>query len=341
MLFIQKLIALFSAVIGLVGGTFGMDIGFLNEKQTDFRVTSYFVSENIQDSAALHSEDFDIITDAILFGCATFDTEGNVNVEQQKLETALTNLRNAIGERDVGITLNILGPSAQGSYSTWEEQMEAMSKEHNKAFTSGKLGKNIVEVLDKYGFDGVHLDYEYPISDKAWFYFNNFLVALDARLGDYTLGIAVSNWNINLSIPAILAVDTVELMMYDLNDAEGRHSAAQDMIDRAENTDFKGLLLSKVNFGLPFYARPSDMSAYWYGYNGYYDKLDEEGWYYDENTGKDFWFNTPEVIYEKTDYAINQGYGGVMVWHYSCDLPSTSEKSLTGAIGRAISDNYA
>lgn len=341
MLFIQKLIALFSAVIGLVGGTFGMDIGFLNEKQTDFRVTSYFVSENIQDSAALHSEDFDIITDAILFGCATFDTEGNVNVEQQKLEIALTNLRNAIGERDVGITLNILGPSAKGSYSTWEEQMEAMSKEHNKAFTSGKLGKNIVEVLDKYDFDGVHLDYEYPISDKAWFYFNNFLVALDARLGDYTLGIAVSNWNINLSIPAILAVDTVELMMYDFNDAEGRHSTAQDMIARAENTDFKGILLSKVNFGLPFYARPSDMSAYWYGYNGYYDKLDEEGWYYDENTGKDFWFNTPEVIYEKTDYAINKGYGGVMVWHYSCDLPSTSEKSLTGAIGRAISDNYA
>ena len=82
----------------------------------------------------------------------------------------------------------------------------------------------------------------------------------------------------------------------------------------------KGLPPEKVNFGLPFYARPTDHGAYWYSYNGYYDKLDENGFYYDEAIEKSFWFNTPDVIAEKTQFAIDEGYGGLMIWHYTCDL---------------------
>ena len=60
------------------------------------------------------------------------------------------------------------------------------------------------------------------------------------------------------------------------------------------------------------------------------------GWYHCDNTNKDFWFNTPEVIEAKTEYAINNGFGGVMIWHYNCDLPSTHEDSLLRAVDRAI-----
>ena len=67
-----------------------------------------------------------------------------------------------------------------------------------------------------------------------------------------------------------------------------------------------------------------------------YNEIDENGWYHCPNTGKDFWFNTPDVIKAKTDYAINNGCGGVMIWHYNCDLPSTHEDSLLKAIGTAI-----
>jgi GH18 family chitinase len=82
------------------------------------------------------------------------------------------------------------------------------------------------------------------------------------------------------------------------------------------------------------------MSAYWYGYNGCYEGIDENGWYHCNVTGNDFWFNTPDVIKAKTEYAIQNGFGGVMIWHYNCDLPSTHEDSLLRAIGTAVDDNY-
>lgn len=82
------------------------------------------------------------------------------------------------------------------------------------------------------------------------------------------------------------------------------------------------------------------MSGYWYGYNGCYEGIDENGWYHCNDTGKDFWFNTPDVIAQKTDYAINNGYGGVMIWHYNCDLPSNHEDSLLRAIKNTVDENY-
>ena len=214
--------------------------------------------------------------------------------------------------------------------------MKVQSDEHNKAFKSGALEDNILAVLKEYNFDGVHFDYEYPISKKAWRHYNKFLVSLDEKLGDYTLGVAGVEWNIGFTKKAAKAIDSLELMAYDYNDSEGRHATYEDIINRIEKTNFKEIDRNKINIGLPFYSRPADMGAYWYGYNGYYEEIDEEGWYHCPETDKDFWFNTPEVIEKKTDYAINNGYGGVMVWHYNCDLPSSEEGSLFRAIDKAV-----
>ena len=303
----------------------------------DFRVVAYVRGDYVQEKDSLYAEDFDIITDVILFECASFDSAGKVNLENDKLETALKNIRKAIGDRDVKITLNLLGPRGVTDSTDWEEQMKVQSEEHNKAFKSGVLEKNIVAVLEEYDFDGVHFDYEYPISKKAWRNYNKFLVSLDEELGDYTLGVAGVEWNIGFTKKAGNAIDSLELMAYDYNDSEGRHATYEDIINRLENTDFGSIAREKINVGLPFYSRPTDMDAYWYGYNGCYEGIDEDGWYHCPETDKDFWFNTPAVIEKKTDYAIDNGYGGVMVWHYNCDLPSTNEDSLFRSIDKAVS----
>jgi len=307
------------------------------EPVDDFKVVAYVRGDYVQEKNSLYTEDFDIITDVILFECASFDSEGKVILEKEKLETALENIRKAIGDRDVSITLNLLGPRGTTESDVWEEQMEAQSNEHNKAFKSGVLEKNIVDALEEYDFDGVHFDYEFPLSKKAWRNYNKFLVSLDEKLGDYTLGVSGVEWNIGYSRKAEKAIDSLELMAYDYNDSEGKHATYEDIINRIENADFGGIAREKINIGLPFYSRPTDMGAYWYGYNGYYEKIDEDGWYHCPEIDKDFWFNTPEVIEKKTEYAIDNGYGGVMVWHYNCDLPSTEEGSLFRAIGETVS----
>ena len=336
---LKRFFAVFIALVIVVISFVGCSNDAIDEEikpVEDFKVVAYIRGDYVQEENSLYAEDFDIITDVILFECASFNSEGKVNLDKEKLETALANIRKAIGGRNVKITLNLLGPRGTTESDVWEEQMEAQSDEHNKAFKSGALENNILAVLKEYDFDGVHFDYEYPISKKAWRHYNKFLVSLDEKLGDYTLGVAGVEWNIGYSKKAAKAIDSLELMAYDYNDSEGRHATYEDIINRIENTDFGGIDKAKINIGLPFYSRPTDMGAYWYGYNGYYEEIDEEGWYHCPETDKDFWFNTPEVIEKKTDYAINNGYGGVMVWHYNCDLPSTHEDSLFRAIGEAV-----
>ena len=337
--FFKRIIALFTTVIIIVSCFSGCGEKTSDRTIDDFKVTTYIRGDYVLSEDSLYSEDFDIVTDVILFECASFNNAGEVIYDKEKLEAVLGNIRNAIGERDVNITLNLLGPGGQTDSDVWEEQMEAQSDEHNKAFKSGVLEDNIIAVLDKYDFDGVHFDYEYPISKKAWRNYNKFLVSLDKKLGEYTLGVAASDWNINFSTGAIKAIDSLELMVYDFVDSEGKHATYEETVKLMENVKLRGMPLEKVNIGLPFYSRPTDMSAYWYGYNGYYEGIDENGWYHCEDTDKDFWFNTTDVIEKKTEYAINNGYGGVMIWHYNCDLPSTHKDSLLKAVGTAIENN--
>ena len=338
--FISQIVSFFTSLALIIANLFGITSLPFTEKAENFKVTTYVRGEYIQSENNLYPEDFDIITDVILFECASFNSEGEVICNEPLLETALANLRKAIGNRDVKITLNLLGPWGKTDSDVWEEQMEAQSEEHNKAFASGVLEDNIIAVLDKYDFDGVHFDYEYPLSSNAWHHFNNFLVSLDKKLGDYTLGVAGNDWNIKFSTAAIEAIDTFEIMLYDMVDEEGKHATYEDTVKAVQKVGIYGMPIEKVNVGLAFYSRPTDMSAYWYGYNGCYEGIDENGWYHCDDTDKDFWFNTPEVIRDKTEYAVNNGFGGVMIWHYSCDLPSSHEDSLLRAAGKAIKNNY-
>lgn len=336
----QKILSFFTSVIVFITGLFGLG-GSDNGKVDDFKVTSYLRGDGVYSAADLNSADFDIITDLIIFECATFNNKGEVEYDDAKMERVMSAVRTVIGDRDIHITLNLLGPSANTGSTVWEEQMESQSAEHNKAFKSGVLEENIVEVLEKYDFDGVHFDYEYPITDDAWYYFNRFLVSLGRTLDDdYTLGVAASTWNMRFTYRAIKAVDTFELMTYDYVDANGKHATYEDTVAQIEQIKDKGVPASKINIGLPFYSRPTDLSAYWYGYNSCYDKMTDDGWYHCDKINKDFWFNTPEVISQKTQYGIDNGFGGVMIWHYSCDLPSTHEGSLLRAIGETVDNNY-
>ncbi len=339
MYFFQRVTAFFTTLVAIITAFFG--IGAIRDKKVDdFKVTTYIRADYVQSEDSLFAEDFDIITDVILFEAARFDNEGNVVLESNFVP-ALENIRKAIAGRDIHLTLNLLGPWGHTDSDIWEEQMEAQSDEHNKAFASGVLEDNIIAVLEQYGFDGVHFDYEYPISNKAWKHYNKFLVSLDKKLGDkYTLGVAGNDWNLKFSTAAIKAIDTLEVMTYDFVDSQGRHATFEGTVDLIKKIGLYGIPLEKVNIGLPFYSRPTDMTTYWYGYNGCVDGIDENGWYHCEQTGKDFWFNTPDVIAAKTDYAIVNGYGGVMIWHYNCDVPSTNEKSLLKAIGDTVESNY-
>ena len=342
LIFIQRVAVFFTAIVMVISNFLGINLDTTDKKAENFRVTTYIRGDAVMYwGGELYEEDFDIVTDAIIFECATFNNKGEVEYDEEKMNTVLKKVRDAIGDRDVHLTINLIGPWGESASDVYEDQMEAQSDEHNKAFTSGVLEDNILALLEKFSFDGVHFDYEYPLSLKAWHYYNKFLVSLDKKLGDtYTLGVAGNSWNVKFSNAAIEAIDTFELMTYDYIDEQGRHATYEDTIKMLHQLGLKGMPFYKVNVGIPFYSRPTDLSAYWYGYNGCYENMTEDGWYHCNETDKDFWFNTPDVVAQKTDYCIQNGFGGVMIWHYNCDLPSTHEDSLLKAIGETVKNFY-
>ena len=47
-------------------------------------------------------------------------------------------------------------------------------------------------------------------------------------------------------------------------------------------------------------------------------------------------FNSVQMIKDKTAFANDYGLGGVMVWHYTCDVPYEDDLSLFKAIQTSL-----
>lgn len=308
----------------------------------DFRVTAYVTSDTCKDLSTFDTSHIETVTDFIFFGAADFDEEGNV-VLSDDFEISLNNLKQAVSAYpDKNIYLNILGPKAQNQDEDWNAQMDDLGQRHTNAFESGKLEGNIKTVLDKYGFDGVFFDYEFTISKKYWKAYDKFIISLDNVLGsEYEIGMALADWDIKQSDEAKQATDRIEIMSYDLWDDDGNHATMEIAQKSIEKFVKAGYDKAKLDLGVPFYARPTTEEGYWYSYKDYYNDIDANGLYKDDETGLTFSFNTYSLIEEKTKYAIENGLGGMMIWHYACDCPEDSGKSLFGAVSSAIETEKA
>lgn len=301
------------------------------QRVNDFRVTAYIAGNQITDMKNLDKTHLDDVTDIILIGVANFDVNGELYYGTD-FEKKVADLRDAVGDRPVNLYLNLIGPGSTVNSSDWNEQMDSQGKRHDMAFRSGNLEKNVKDALDTYGFDGVFFDYEYPLTKEHWEVFDEFIIGLDKYLGDdYKIGCAISAWMTLQSRKAIRCLDMVEAMAYDVWDKDGTHASMKSMKSVVNQLLLRGYKREQIDIGIPFYGRPTDQGAYWYGYNGWYDKLDEKGLCVDPDTGLTFSFNTPELVAKKTEWAIRQGYGGIMVWHYACDVPADNSASLFNA----------
>lgn len=309
----------------------------------DFRVTAYMVGDRFLDKDSIDYSHFYQVTDFILFGVATFDEEGNITLSDI-FNTALENIRaNIKTDGSQRLYLNLLGPGNQSDSSDWYDQMADQAQRHNNAFESGNLENNIKSVLTEYGFDGVFFDYEFPIKSKYWKVYNKFIVSLDEVLGDdFRIGVTLVDWDAKQSKAAMAATDLVELMSYDNWDKDRYHSTLELAKHDVETLVKKGYDKSKIDLGVPFYARPTTGEAYWYEYKSYYNGLDGNGLYEDiGNTNLIFSFNDYDLIKAKTDYALEEGLGGIMMWHYTCDTPANNERSLFNAIEESINEAKA
>ena len=322
-----------------------------DNKNEDFRVTSYLVCQWFYGNENVETEKMNTLTDIILFGVARFDENGNVYLQdidingemvsgEKVLNKAIEDVKKA--NPNASIHCNILGPDG----------VDASDKEklHSQAFidNSEVLIDNILNLLKSYDFDGIFFDYEYPYEKQSSEDFSDFLVELDSHLGDYILGAAFSHWSGNhISKKAIDALDRVEIMAYDNMTETNSHAefASVGGVLAVGDLIKQGYDISKCDLGLPFYGRTHGGDEAWPSYANIAPDLNNNPF---KNTiPKSYMngvtddsiitsFNGVQMIKDKTAFANDYGLGGVMVWHYTCDVAYESDMSLFKAIQTSL-----
>ena len=325
------------------------DIDVLNVKDNrnkDFRVTSYLVCQWFYGNENVEVEKMNTLTDIILFGVARFDENGNVYLQDLDINGELVSgdkiLKKVIEDvksanPNVKIHCNILGPDGIDS--------DDKEKLHSQAFVDNGevLIDNILNLLKSYNFEGIFFDYEYPYSKKSIQDYSDFLVKLDFKLGDYILGAAFSHWSSNILTDAIKVLDRVEIMAYDNMGEYSAHAEFATVGGALAIKDFekRGYDLSKCDLGLPFYGRTHGGDEAWPSYAQVVGDLENNP--FKNKIAKSYMngvtdgsivtsFNGVQMIKDKTAFANDYGLGGVMVWHYTCDVPYESDMSLFKAI---------
>ena len=330
-----------------------IDIDVLNvkdNKNKDFRVTSYLVCQWFYGNETVDTEKMNTLTDIILFGVARFDENGKVYLQDLDINGEMVSGDKIFKEiieiikktnPNAKIHCNILGPDGADA--------DNKEKLHSQAFVDNDkvLIDNILDLLKEYEFDGIFFDYEYPYSKKSIEDYSDFLVKLDSKLGDYILGAAFSHWSCNISKDAIKVLDRVEIMAYD---NMGEYSAHAEFATvggalAIKDIEKRGYDLSKCDLGLPFYGRTHGGEEAWPPYANIAPDLNNNP--FENKIPKSYMngvtdgsiitsFNGVQMIKDKTAFANDYGLGGVMVWHYTCDVAYEDDLSLFKAVQTSL-----
>lgn len=263
-----------------------------------------------------------------------FDPDGNLYLGAEEDDQILR-------EEALALVMDCLRTTAPGA------KISMVLGMNDPALVNSAMGENrdafitsIIKNLNRFGFDGLDIDYEFPQSDEDFRIFNEFLVEVKRRMvgesntGDRALlSCAFGTRDIHCTQQAIDAIDIVNCMAYDIMDQDGQHSSFWGCaVQPAVYLESLGFSKDQINLGIPFYGTQTEALMEQYIYNALEHQDYFNNFYtvssYSDGSPTEVYFNSPALVRDKTAYAFLSGYGGIMVWHLTCDVPYESELSL-------------
>lgn len=134
-------------------------------------------------------------------------------------------------------------------------------------------------------------------------------------------------------------LDRVNIMAYD---GYGRHSTFESAIAQTEAVIARsGIPRSRFFLGLPFYGRIFDDKSedYYSGTKHYRDIVKSFSPLPEEDEAGGYYYNGPRTIREKTQWAAENGLGGVFVWEPFYD--ASGKYSLSNAIHSVVESSLS
>ena len=267
-------------------------------------------------AGAIDALPYELLTDLIFFSVEP-RVDGSIDSSDAKPKT-LRKLTTLAKSKGVKVHLCVGGWGKSKGFSKMAADPTA-----RLAFV-----RNLTAFLQKHQLDGADVDWEHPKSKAEIENFQKLLVELKKAFAPhgFELSIAVAGWGTYLKPETIPSVDRILVMAYDQGTPHASFSGAKSDL---EHWVKQGVPKSKLVLGLPFYGRNDKKKAMTY---------DEIVRRFKPSSGSDlaggYHFNGPATIRKKTAYAIQEGYGGVMIWELGQD--AKGKASLLHAVQLGI-----
>lgn len=210
--------------------------------------------------------------------------------------------------------------------------------------TRTAFANNVKNILIKYSFDGVDLDFEWPDNSTKYANYSAAIVKLRQVLGkDVFFTVSLHPVSFKITKSAINAVDFISYQCY--GPATMRFPFAQFKSDAEMAVEY-GIPANKLVLGVPFFGSTGEAGGQ-QGYNSLVqdgkitDTSLDQITYSDKNgVSKTYIFNGQNTIREKAIYTLKNKYRGIMSWDLATDLTLSDPKSLLKAIKEEF-DNYS
>lgn len=284
---------------------------------------------------------YDVVTDVIIIGSVNMDSDGEISFQdgEQAFADNLQALRDIIGSRSVRIWSTIRFDQP--------EDGEKSSLDTTTDFVNSRIDdivKSASAFVEKYNLYGIDYDWEYPQKSSQWKAYSLLITESAAK---FKVSVALPPWGIHLSDAAVKSLEHVNVMAYDLFDDRGDHANIQwGTVASAKNLLAAGFEKEQILLGIPTYGRTVDGTAYSWpvargneAVLGKFNSVVKNNEFTDDDGNKqiyDAYVQSYAEARDKTAYAQEAGFGGVMIFRAKCDSPYTYQYSIHRAVKEAI-----
>jgi len=286
------------------------------EAEPSKRIVGYFP---YWESGDVDSIDYSKLTDIIYFHIWP-NSDGT-------LDTSAININDLSTITDNAHTAGVKVLIAVGGWGV-SDGFPAMASD---PIARANFNSNIADYISANNLDGVDIDWETPIDSTK---INN----QDVLLSDLSntlqpmgklVTVAANGEVVELKSSATNSVDWVNVMAYDMNWGNAEHSTFTDAVAALQRYENEGIPKEKLSLGIPFYGRDNNTNAI-----KYEDLVSSCNPLPSENYCDGYFFNGIDLVKQKSQFVLDNGYNGVMVWNLGQD--TYGQTSLLNVINEVL-----